>query len=334
MNPVLTQPVPGPTNFDWLADLAPAFAAQESWIAGSYNEEGLFHLLYKPDGPFAIASGTGLFSEHIKRFRFSPDVIQRLGQVTDDRGRCVFHESFLNHLQRMRLRVNVYAPPEGMLLLPGEPLVIARGPYDQVLLLESAMRWLIWRSTQWATRVAVKRWENSDWKEEDAPSMPATGFYPDGWKIRAEYIGGASADDILDTIRLPSRPPDEQEGLVCVWRASAGNVGHTLPLTQIRRVYRSNHALGDIWLTDDLEEYASVSKTNARIHDVRTQRSRMLKFTRFQNLYQPVLSKGHPVMTNPRLGYLRQRTLKQLEAFHHENLEAYPHGWYLSSGTY
>ncbi len=312
-------------SFDWLSDLGPAFAAQESWHAGSYHEDSLFHLVYQHDKPFAIACGAGLLAEHIRRFRFSPDVIQRLGQVTDENGHCVFSESFLNFIQRLRLRVNVWAPPEGMLLLPGEPLAILRGPYAQIQLMESALRWLIWRSTQWATRIALGRWEQQRWQEEDTPSPPVTGFDFDGWKIRAEYIGGAFADEILDTIRTPSQPLGEMDGLVCIGRS--GNQYTHPPLTQIRRVYRANHALGDIWLTASEEEAASVSKTSAAIVDARTHRQKTLKFTRFQNLYQPLLAKGHPVLANQRLGYLRQRTLKQLEAFHFAPLNEYPHGW-------
>lgn len=319
--------MPSTPSFDWLSDLSPAFAAQASWHAGSYDTESLFHLVYQQEGPFSIACGAGLLAEHVRRFRFLPEVIWRLGQVTDERGCSVFSESFLNHLQRMRLRVNLWAPPEGMLLLPGEPLAVLSGPYAQILLMESALRWLIWRSTQWATRIALYRWENQSWQEEDTPSSPVTPFNFDGWKIRSEFIGGAFADDILDSIKTPSRPPGIGEGLLCVWKAGAREHAGQRPMKQIRRVYRANHALGDIWLTTAQEETASVSKTTADIIDARTHRHKTLKFTRFQNVYQPLLVKGHPVLANQRLGYLRQRTLKQLEAFHYAPLKEYPHGW-------
>jgi len=310
--------------FDWLSDRSPALAAQTAWHDGSYDEPSLFHLVYRPDGPFAISCGAGLLAEHVRHFRFSPEIILRMGQMTDTQGQALFSESFLNHLQRMRLRVDVWAPPEGMLLLPGEPLAILRGPYAQILLMESALRWLLWRSTQWATRMAQQRWEQQAWEEEDTPPAPATPFSPDGWKTRAEYIGGAAPDQKGGQTRMPSA----EEGLVTVWHARAGGSDKHKPLVQIRRVYRSNHALGDIWLTQEQEEKASVSKTSAGIVDARTHRHKTLKFTRFQNLYQPVLAKGHPVLANTRPGYLRQRTLKQLEAFHFAPLNEYPHGWW------
>lgn len=314
-------------QFDWFSDLSPALKAQELWQNGTYQQEGLFHVVYHPRRPFAISCGAGLLAEHVRKFRFSPDVITRMGQMTEGRGHSMFSESFLNHLQRLRLRVDLWAPPEGMLLLPGEPLVIARGPIEQVYLLESALRFLIWRSTQWATRIAAERWDTHNWKEEDTPLAPTTNHDLDGWKIRAEYIGGALADDILDTIREPSRPPDADEGLVQIWNEKTGAVGNKIPLTQIRRVYKGQEALGDIWLTEEQEENASVSRTSARIMDNCTDKDTLLKFSRFQNLYQPVLVKGHPVLPNPRISYLRQRTLKQLEAFHKAKLGEYPRGF-------
>ncbi|TNE67847.1 MAG: hypothetical protein EP344_01835 [Bacteroidetes bacterium] len=315
--------MPTPVPFDWLSDLNPALNAQRAWEDGNYDAPRLFHLVYNPDGPFAISCGAGLLAEHVRRFRFTPDLILHMGQITDDNRRPVFSESFLNHLQRLRLRVNVWAAPEGMLLLPGEPLAVIRGPYEQVLLMETALTWLMWRSTQWATRMAYHRWENQYWREEDTPLAPVIPFNFDGWKIRAAYIGGAFADEILETIKTPSRMPEPGEGLIHIPYPGQ----NTLPLTQIRRVYKGNHALGDIWLTPEMEERASVSKTSAEIVDVHTKRHRTLKFRRFQNMYQPLLVKGHPVLANQRLAYLRQRMLKQLEAFHFAPLSKYPSGW-------
>jgi len=305
-------------HFDWLSDLSPALKAQEYWQQRNYQQEGLFQVVYKPRRPFAISCGAGLLAEHIRHFRFSPAFIQRMGQMTAGGGGSIFSESFLNHLQRMRLRVNVWAPPEGMLLLPGEPLAIASGPIEQIYLLESAFRFLLWRSSQWATRIASARWAAHNWTEEDTPVAPSSTFNFDGWKIRAEYIGGALADDILDTIKEPSRPPDPEEGL------------HPLSadgLVQVRRVFKGQTALGDIWLTGAQEELASVSRTRADMCDIRTGTIQTLSFTRFQNLYQPVLVKGHPVLSNTRISYLRQRTLKQLEMFQEGKLEAYPRGF-------
>ncbi len=308
--------------FDWLADLRPAFAAQEAWLAGTYQEEHIFHYSYLPDGAFAIACGAGLLAEHVRRFRFSTGLIQHLGQVMDAQKRNVFQESFLNHLQRLRLRVQVNIAPEGTLLLPGEPLLVAQGPLDQILLLESAFRLLIWESSHRATLAAQSRWQNEQLTEEDIPSPPVFPFNPEGWRIRAAYIGGASSDDMLANVGKPIRALRPGEGLL------RKDHRPDEPLVQIRRLFRSNQPLGDLWLTQAQEEAASVSKTSTQYMDEQTGLLQSVQMSRFQNLYQPVLVKGHPALATPRLGYLRQRLLKQLQAFQQADLDTYGRGWY------
>ena len=312
-----------PDPFDWLTDLGPAFAAQETWLDGSYNRDAIFHLMYRPEGAFAIACGAGLLAEHVRRFRFSLDVIQHMGQVTDDRGCSVFSESFLNYLQRLRLRVQVNVAPEGALLMPGEPILVVQGPLAQIQLLQSAFHLLIWESTHWATTAAAVRWKRGDWTEEDTPSPPPYPFNPSGWKIRAAYIGGATADEILNNVGRIARNPFPGEGLIKIQHESGE------AMVQIRRLFKGNHPLGDVWLTQSQEEEASVSKTKVQFADENSGQPVEMQMNRFQNLYQPVLVKGHPVLAPPRLGYLRQRMLKQTEAFHTVKLKNYPHGWYL-----
>lgn len=305
------------TPFDWLSDLRPVYAARDAWHRGDYDQT--FHWAVLPDstGPFVIACGGALLAEHIRRFRFSPEVIQRLGRVSDDKGRAAFDESFLNHLQRLRLRVSVSAPPEGMVLLPGEPLALARGPLDQLTLLESAFRLLFLESTRQATRAARKRWADEDWVEEDTPPAPLFPFNPDGWRRRAAYIGGETGlNPDLKNDELPEAP--------------ANFLDKNSPLIQIRRLFKGSQPLGDVWLTREQEKVASVSKTTVHFRDEHTHRTRTVHFTRFQNLYQPVLSKGHPVLAAPRPGYLRQRMLKQIEAFQQNILEGYGTGWWQS----
>ena len=114
-----------------------------------------------------------------------------------------------------------------------------------------------------------------------------------------------------------------------MWEEGKGIINNEIPLTQVRRLYKGQEAVGDIWLTEAQEETASVSRTSARMTDTRTGQEDTLRFSRFQNLYQPVLIKGHPVLPAPRISYLRQRTLKQLEAFHHAKLDEYPRGWFV-----
>jgi hypothetical protein len=298
-------------TFDWLTDLRPLFDAQETWHDGSYGKPVAFHLLSGSSSPFTISCGADLLAEHVRRFRFSPQIIQRLGQVTDEKGRSMFSESFLNHLQRIRLRAHVSAAPEGTLLLPGEPIMSIFAPQLQVRLLQSAIRLLIWDSSQAATKTAVS--------EEDTPHPPRFPFNPQGWNARARYIGGGdwSVDETIEAGEWP--------GLSCV-ESSTG-----MPLVQIRRLFKGEHPLGDVWLTSTQDSEASVSHTHVAFQNELTQKHIEIQMSRFQNVLQPVLVKGHPALNSPSLDYLRQRTWKQLEAFHNYNLQDYPRGWFISS---
>jgi hypothetical protein len=305
-------------KFDWLSDASPLFKAQESWFDGSYQQIVDWQVVPSPDAPFSISCGSGLLAEHIRSFRFSPAVIQRLGQVADKMGRSVFHESFLNHLQRLRLRIQVSMAPEGTLLLPGEPLVIIHGTRIQALLLESAFQMLIWDSTHWATQAALINWGNKIYVEEETPHLSPYPFHAAGWKKRALYIGGG--DMALTVPKAPAAWPGMQE--------TAHHGGR--PLVQIRRLFAGDRPLADVWLTQVQENQASVGRTHINFSDRATATTSTIQMTRFQNLYQPVLLKGHPVLPGTSVDYLRQRSWKQLEAFQQLEIENYRGGWYSS----
>lgn len=307
------------TNFDWLSILNPLFAAQESWLDGTYNKPATAHLMSRTDTPFTIACGAGLLSEHVRRFKFSPPVIQRLGQVTDAKGRSVFQESFLNHLQRLRLRTHVHAAPEGTLLLAEEPLLTIQAPELQIRLLETAIQLLIWESSYWATQAAAEQWNWGVYSEEDTPHAPNFPFNPQGWKMRALYIGGAPMQESKYAALIAPNWP----GLV---QKEAPN-GQSL--AQIRRLFKGEHPLGDVWLSASQESQASVSHTHIQFQDTHSGKKMEIQMSRFQNLMQPVLVKGHPALNSPSLDYLRQRSWKQLEAFHALKLGEYPRGWFV-----
>jgi hypothetical protein len=300
--------------YNWLSDLTSLYLAQDSWSKGIYNTSGVFHLHHGEEGTntFAIACGASLFAEHIRRFRFTPDVIQRLGQVTDEKGRCLFEESFLNFLQRMKLSVNVKMPQEGTLLLPNEPLMIVEGPHAQVQLLSSAMHQLVWRSSNWATQAAMQRWQKRTFKEENTARSPKYDFNPQGWYARASFIGGANvksisiSDEALAQEKIPNR-------LQLI--AFENDKTPIKILQQIRRTYKGVEPIGDILLTTEQEKNSSVSKTQAEIIDSKTLKTSTLKYTRFLNLYSPLLANGRPLVVPSRKGYFRQRTLHQMAAF-------------------
>jgi hypothetical protein len=307
------------TSFDWLSDLQPLFDAQKSWLEGSYDKPTTAQLVCSTAKPFCIACGAGLLAEHIRRFKFGPPIIQRLGQVTNRLGRSLFQESFLNHLQRIRLRAQVNAAPEGTLLLPEEPILTIQAPELQVLLLDSAIRLLIWESTNWATNAALEQWNNGVFSESETPPPGNYSFNQTGWKMRAKYIGGSMAIESPESFASA----DEWPGLTNLEHSP----GHSL--IQIRRLFKGEQPLADVWLTALQDKRASVSHTHIAFLDEPSGKTTEVQMSRFQNLMQPLLVKGHPALNTPSLDYLRQRSWKQLEVFHGLNLDTYQRGWVL-----
>jgi hypothetical protein len=307
--------------FDWLSDLRPAHAAAASWHNGEYLRPTVMHVAHEPDGPFTIACGADLFAAHIRRFRITPPLIERLGQTTDSMGRSVFHESFLNFLQRLRLGVDLFAAPEGSVLLPNEPLLVAMGPLAHIQLLESAFRLLFWESSHWATKAAMQRWETGALTEEDTPPEPTLDAHPLSWRIRAAFIGGASQSEMDTVAQMDAPAQDPGEGTLVLRHADS------MPLVQIRRLYQGSTALGDVWLTAKQEDRASVSRSSCSFECENARQAVQVHFNRFRNLYEPLLVKGLPVISSPKSGYLRQRTLQHLSALREVGPEAYPYGW-------
>ena len=194
--------------------------------------------------------------------------------------------------------------------MPGEPPL---SPRDR--------RLLFWESSHWATQAAMLRWKTGALTEEDTPPEPPLNMDPLSWRIRAAFIGGASTGEMDAVAEVDAPVQDPGEGTLMLSHSDA------MPLVQIRRLYQGSTALGDVWLTAKQEDRASVSRSTCSFECENDGRTIHLHFNRFRNLYEPLLVKGLPVISSPRLGYLRQRTLQHLSALREVGPEAYPYGW-------
>lgn len=304
-------------NFDWFADLRPFQAAFEAWKAGNYAEPTRFYLNHESDGPFSVAAGAGLLVAEMRRFKLnSPEIVQRLGSARDPNGRMLFDESFLNHLQRLRFRGKLSIAVEGTFLLPGEPVLVVEASRLQGLLLTGILNEIVWKSTSYATSAALKNWQTGLVSELEIPAEPVFENSPDGLKKRAEFIGGNQAGEQFSSKKRgktdgyqPDNSPKMADGL-----------------TQIRRCFKGSEPVADVWLTEAQEDSLPGGLRSLNFQDVAKNESKSVQFTRFQNLFQPVLLDGHPTFSSPKAGFLRQRTFKLMEAFHDNGLENYPRG--------
>ncbi len=305
---------------DWFADLRPFEAAYAAWRRGDYAIEARFLLSYEEETPFAIAAGAGLLVHEMRRFKLNePATVQRLAAPRSPDGRMAFDESFLNHLQRHRFRGRLLAAAEGTVLLPGEPVLIVEAGLLDGLLLKYILDTTVWQSTHCATEAALAVWRSGQFFDKKAAAEPAFSDDLDGWKSRARFIGGGEAGAVND--HLSTRESLGYQ-LASPENPAAGRRGG---LAQIRRCFQSGEPVADLFLTDEQEEKLP---GGLRSHEFMNDgKKQSVKFTRFSNLYQPVLLDGHTAFASPKLSYLRQRALRQMEAFHDKGLERIPTGW-------
>ncbi len=303
--------------FDWFSDLEPFEKAYRTWQNGTYQQPALFHLEVKMPAaaPFLIAAGAGLLVAEMRRFKpNSPEIVQRLGQKRDTRGQMLFDESFLNHLQRLRFRGKLFAAPEGSVVLPDEPVLIVESTLLQGHLLEFLIEKLVGRSTVAATLAAQKG---------TAPPASKTVFEdsPEGWAERGAAIGGGALPQNFESIF--SKKAEKLAVYSHVATKKAGQKEFDA-LTQIRRLWRGSEPLADIWLREEHEDdIAAGAKKLAFLHE---KTAKTVEFTRFQNLYQPVLLDGHAAFSSPKISYLQQRAARQIEAFEGRASD-FPRGW-------
>jgi nicotinate phosphoribosyltransferase len=129
----------------------------------------------------------------VENFVFEDDAIEYLAGVQAPGGGPMFKEGFLRYLRDFRMRVSVWAVPEGELVFPREPMVRVEGPLIDCQLLETALLNLVNFQTLVATKTARVVHAAEGHPVSDFGLRRAQG--PDGGLAvaRASYIGGASS---------------------------------------------------------------------------------------------------------------------------------------------
>jgi len=183
-------------NFGMLTDLY-----QLTMAAGYYNQKihhrkAVFHLFYRKapfGGDFAVAAGLALAIDLVKGLKFSADDVQYLGRLMGANGEPLFKEPFINYLQRLKFTGNIYAVPEGEVVLPHEPLLRIEGNLLECQLLETALLTVMNFSTLIATKAArIKAAAGEDTVLEFGLRR-AQGIDGGLTASRSAYIGGCDA---------------------------------------------------------------------------------------------------------------------------------------------
>ena len=179
-----------------LTDLYQLTMAYGYWKEGMREKEAVFHLTFRqqPFGSgYTIAGGLEDAVEYIENFRFYPDDLQYLGNLTDDENKPLFEPAFLDYLAKLAITCDVDAVPEGTVVFPHEPLLRINGPLLQCQLVETTLLNIINFQTLIATKSA-----RICLAAQGAPVLEfglRRAHGPDGGLAasRAAYIGGCAA---------------------------------------------------------------------------------------------------------------------------------------------
>ncbi|TXF88890.1 nicotinate phosphoribosyltransferase [Neolewinella aurantiaca] len=183
-------------DFGLLTDLYQLTMAAGYYDQKLHQKKAIFHLFYRKapfGGDFAVSAGLALAIDLVKGLKFSADDVQYLGRLKGANGKPLFKEPFLNYLQRMKFSGNIYAVPEGEIVLPHEPLLRIEGNIIECQLLETALLTVMNFSTLIATKAArIKAAAGPDTVLEFGLRR-AQGIDGGLTASRSAYIGGCDA---------------------------------------------------------------------------------------------------------------------------------------------
>ena len=185
-----------PTDVALNTDLYELTMAQGYWESGLMEGEGCFNVFFRDapfNGGYAIAGGIGQIADLVENFVYDEDSIEYLASIQAPGGGPMFKPGFLDYLRDFRMRVSVWAIPEGELAFAREPMVRVQGPLVDCQLIETALLNLVNFQTLVATKTARVVYAAEGHPVSDFGLRRAQG--PDGGLAvaRASYIGGASS---------------------------------------------------------------------------------------------------------------------------------------------
>ncbi len=185
-----------PTDVAINTDLYELTMAQGYWESGLVNGEGCFNVFFRDapfNGGYAIACGMGQIASLVENFVYDEETLAYLASLPAPGGGTLFKPGFIDYLRDFRMRVSVWAIPEGELVFAREPMVRVQGPLIDCQLIETALLNLVNFQTLVATKTARVVHAAEGHPVSDFGLRRAQG--PDGGLAvaRASYIGGASS---------------------------------------------------------------------------------------------------------------------------------------------
>ena len=177
-----------------LTDYYELAMAQDYWRQGKAEENAIFHLFLRRNpfqGNFTLAAGLGPLLDYLANWKFTESDCAYLASLKFKDNSPRFDCDFLEYLQNMQLKVDVWSVPEGTPVFAGEPLLRVEGPLLQCQILETALMNIINISSLIATKAARVRMASPAGTDiSEFGLRRAQG--PNGGVLasRAAYIGG------------------------------------------------------------------------------------------------------------------------------------------------
>lgn len=178
-------------NFPLLFDFYELTMAYGYYRAGMHERPAIFDLFYRRgpfDHPYVLFVGLEGVLQGIENMRFGEDEIRYLKSVAPQ----IRDEGFWDLLRRFRFQGSIYAPPEGTVMFPREPMLRVEGRLFEVQLLETMLLTYINHQSLIATAAhrMVEAAAGRPVIEMGARRAQGVDAAIDG--ARAAYIGGVS----------------------------------------------------------------------------------------------------------------------------------------------
>lgn len=179
-----------------LTDLYQLTMAYSYWKKCLHERKSVFHLTYRTppfSGNYIISCGLELVVDFLEHLHFSWEDLRYLAGLKGADGRALFDRAFLVYLQKLEFNCCIDAIPEGLIILPHEPLVRVQGPLLQAQIIETALLNLINFSSLIATKASrIVQAAGGDSVLEFGLRR-AQGIDGAITASRATYIGGCAA---------------------------------------------------------------------------------------------------------------------------------------------
>lgn len=171
------------------------------WKAGMKDQRALFHHTFRKwpfHGGYAIFAGLQTAIEYLQNLHFTENDLNYLSNQLDAEGKPLFEEGFLRYLSEMEFSCDIYAPEEGSLIFPHEPMLKVEGPIIQAQMIESVMLNILNFQTLIATKSSRISYAAGNDEVVEFGMRRAQGFDGAISAARAAFIGGCkSSSNVL-----------------------------------------------------------------------------------------------------------------------------------------